>query len=532
MTKSNSFNNSAIAICLIACIIIFSKVSFGNIHLKSIVPEKVFQVTYHFNYKKYTDNVVIRCFLPVNNVRQEVIKEKNKSQHHNLSIQHQLNNNRLANWRAGKSRFERQNIEYSFDFIGKHLEYKIDRSLLLDDYIQDTLLNKFLLETESIQSKHRKVDSISTNLIDKNYNLYNTLEAFYDYCFKIPSLNSAEQMTSLSVIKTNQANCNGKSRLFVALCRNSGIPARMVGGIILENTSKKTSHGWAEVYINKHWVPFDVLNNHFASLPAHYMQLYSGDLFLLKHTKDIDFNYLFEIKSSSIASFQKDSKHYNIGLFNTLTLWNLYDSDSISKSLLQTLLLIPIAALLIILLKNIVGVKTFGIFLPALLALSFIQTGFVFGLIVTFLLIGLLLMFQYWIADWLLLYAPKVGLLLLFISTFSLIIMHFAISNGLTTILNISLFPIVVIAITSERFMKKISEDGSIEAVKLMMQTLIVASLCFLVIQSKFLQSFLLTFPEMYAFVAVALMFSGKWIGIRLLEYNRFNWTVQTKKID
>ncbi len=81
MTKSNSFNNSAIAICLIACIIIFSKVSFGNIHLKSIVPEKVFQVTYHFNYKKYTDNVVIRCFLPVNNIRQEVIKEKNKSQH-------------------------------------------------------------------------------------------------------------------------------------------------------------------------------------------------------------------------------------------------------------------------------------------------------------------------------------------------------------------------------------------------------------------------------------------------------------------
>ncbi len=134
----------------------------------------------------------------------------------------------------------------------------------------------------------------------------------------------------------------------------------MVGGVILEDGNKKTSHAWTEVFIENQWIPFDVLNDHFASLPAHYMQLYTSDLYLIKHTTDINFDYVFDISSSYIAALHNPHNQYASPILKAFSLWNIVESGLISKPLLQSLLLIPIAALIIVLLKNIIGIKTFG----------------------------------------------------------------------------------------------------------------------------------------------------------------------------
>ncbi|MEL7219627.1 MAG: transglutaminase family protein, partial [Pseudomonadota bacterium] len=97
----------------------------------------------------------------------------------------------------------------------------------------------------------------------------------------------------MTALRLGRASCNGKGRLFVALARTNGIPARLVGGVILNEGSKKTSHQWLEVLIEGRWVPFDPTNGHFATLPENYLRLYTGDHALFRHTRNINFDYLF-----------------------------------------------------------------------------------------------------------------------------------------------------------------------------------------------------------------------------------------------
>jgi hypothetical protein len=62
------------------------------------------------------------------------------------------------------------------------------------------------------------------------------------------------------VLETKTYDCQLASALFVALCRASNIPARIVGGNFLYKRSP-TNHYWAEVWLeNSGWTPFDFLS--------------------------------------------------------------------------------------------------------------------------------------------------------------------------------------------------------------------------------------------------------------------------------
>ena len=82
---------------------------------------------------------------------------------------------------------------------------------------------------------------------------------------------------ALTALRLGEASCNGRSRLFVALARRAHVPARLVGGIILENGTKRVGHQWVEAWVAGRWVPFCPTNGWFAEIPAHYLTLYHGD---------------------------------------------------------------------------------------------------------------------------------------------------------------------------------------------------------------------------------------------------------------
>ncbi len=72
----------------------------------------------------------------------------------------------------------------------------------------------------------------------------------------------------IDAIEKRKAMCGGKSLLFVSMCRNLGIPARIVNGYFLKdgwtwlrnaklNKSFMDLHVWAEFYENGWWIPVD-----------------------------------------------------------------------------------------------------------------------------------------------------------------------------------------------------------------------------------------------------------------------------------
>ena len=78
----------------------------------------------------------------------------------------------------------------------------------------------------------------------------------------------------------------------------------------------------------------------------------------------------------------------------------------------------------------------------------------------------------------------------------------------------------------AERFARAVEEDGHQAAISTMLQTLVATSVCYLVFASVAIQTLLLIFPELILITIVVTLLLGKWIGLRLTEYNRFSYVL------
>ena len=69
------------------------------------------------------------------------------------------------------------------------------------------------------------------------------LRRIYDFVSAMPQRPFKGTTDALTALRLGEASCNGKSRLFVALARAAGIPARLVGGLVLETGANDMLRG-------------------------------------------------------------------------------------------------------------------------------------------------------------------------------------------------------------------------------------------------------------------------------------------------
>ena len=81
---------------------------------------------------------------------------------------------------------------------------------------------------------------------------------------------------ALYALRHKKGDCTEYMYLFVALCRTAGIPARGIGGYIIEkNTILKPAayHNWAEFYEDGVWKIADPQNKVFMKDQSHYIAM-------------------------------------------------------------------------------------------------------------------------------------------------------------------------------------------------------------------------------------------------------------------
>ncbi|MEM6719770.1 MAG: 7TM domain-containing protein [Bacteroidota bacterium] len=480
------------------------------------LPKEIYNVSYDF-YFKGKDSMFVKSYLPQDNERQRIT----------VTLQNPTNilfkaivedQNQRGIWRTKKPR-NFHTIQYEFTFKGKAVKY-----VIADDLSKKSnrrVNEKYLKPSKYIEVFDPKINKLANKLTLATYDLKSTITALYDYVYEIPAAPIKQRTSALNALEQNLASCNGKARLFVAMCRNQGIPARLKGGLILEASQKRISHLWTEVFIQNKWVPFDVLNGHFAFLPANYLELYTGDHPLITHSKDILFDYNYSIEKVEHVPFIKSTAYEKLQS-NPFTLIKLSESGIIPSKVLGFLLLLPLAGLLISLLKNVVGLKTYGIFLPVLIAYTLSMIGFVSGIALFLFITTLIALFSIPLNRWGLLYTPKIVVLLTLTVLSILILISIGLYFEIAWLTKLSFFPIIVIVIMSERFARAIEEDGYQKAASTIGQTLLVTSFCYLIFASSTLKTLVLIFPEFILLSLMINLFVGKWIGLRVTEYFRF----------
>ncbi len=520
MNKLRIFSYSLIVITII---VITVKFTFFDYAFHKILPAKKYEVIVDINSAGFNQPVNITTFLPESDYRQTIINEVNNSPNFSFQIQTEKTG-KVGRWDNPNLNSDSK-ITYSYEFIGKAIQYEIDNALFLESQTNPSLI-QYLEPTKNIQVNHPQIQKIYDEKVGKTRNVNEVLRNIFDYTYSLKPKTFKGVTDALTAARLGEASCNGKSRLFIALSRTAGIPSRLVGGLILENTSKKTSHQWVEVYVKGEWIPFDPLNNHYAFLPHNYLSLYKGDEFLFSHTPNINFDYLFTIKArlSPNPALISELKSNPLNAYN---LWAIFEKIGIPLGLLKIILLLPLGALIVAIFRNVIGMKTFGVFLPALIAVASRETGLMWGLIAFLIVIAVVSLIHFPMEKWGILYTPKLVIMLIGVVVLFIFIAYISIELNVISLAYIALFPIVVLTISAERFARTISEDGFKEALLLAFQTLIVSAISYFAMNSNSMEAFFLGFPELFLAIIGINLLLGKWIGIRFIEYFRFKFLIK-----
>ena len=522
MTKSKLIKDPAFWLIISASILFIIHLQSKPLTLDILGTDMLYRYNVNMSFDAPDEDVVLRTYLPDNNVRQGIITESIESA--KLTFKDDYTSaGRMGIW-EGTSLGP---VAYRAILSTQEQNYQIDPELV----IPASYSNKFdqwLESTKAIPKNHSEIGALWKSIQPEDTDeVLPVLEAVYNYVtYEIENAPFKGFTNALTALRLQQASCNGKGRLFVGLLRHNNIPSRLIGGVILNKGQKRTSHQWIEAYINGHWVPFDASNGYFASIPANYLELYVGDEVLFTHTRDINFNYNFDIQTERIATSLLNIDEGSSSFPNAAA---MLAKLGIENKTAAIFLLFPFIALLISFLRNVVGLNTFGIFMPMLIATACLYTGFWQGLIGFVVVLFVAYLGQVYFTRHKLLKIPRLAAVItlntiLFIFGLKLIGPQSTVQLGMLT-----LFPVVIISFIAERLNNIAQDENWKNLITQSLATLFAITLCYLLFSSIILQNFFAVYPETLLFVLALQILIGKWTGLRITELFRFS-TINKEK--
>ena len=352
--------------------------------------------------------------------------------------------------------------------------------------------------------------------------------ALFDYVSDVvrtdPSINGPP-VSAAECLKSESGDCAGKARLLAALLRNRDIPARLVIGLTLTKGYEQRAHYWVEAWLDG-WVPMCPVTKHYGHVPATFLTLGFGDQSVArgnKHVKDLDYNFLVERTGAAELNQAQGSPWRRF--FLAASLYNLPPSE---QKLVEFLLLLPMAALIICVYRNLIGLNSFGTFAPALVGLAFRELHNLPGILVfvSILLVGWVL--RRLLDQYHLLQVPRIALMLSLIVVVLIVIIVAANSQDQSATRYFPLFPMIILTGMVERFWTLETEDSTTASFKTLLNTMLIAGSIALILSLTRVVTFLFHYPETLGLIMATQLLIGRYTGYLLMELFRFRDFITT----
>jgi len=200
-----------------------------------------------------------------------------------------------------------------------------------------------------------------------------------------------------------------------------------------------------------------------------------------------------------------------------------------TQAVYGVLVLIPVGALLVVILRNFVGVKTVGTFMPVLIAIAFRETQLLSGLLLFCLILGVGLSIRAYLEKLRLLLVPRLASVLTVVVILMAAVSIISNRLGIDTGLSIALFPMVILTMMIERMSVIWEEMGARDALMQGLGTMMTAVLIYLVMGIDVVRYVFFVFPELLLIILALTLLAGRYTGYRLSEYGRFKALVGGK---
>ena len=256
-------------------------------------------------------------------------------------------------------------------------------------------------------------------------------------------------------------------------------------------------------------------------MPKDFVVFQRGGVSLLDVIGGTHSQVRFSVIKSVVSSFKmagRRAKYENSRLFD----YTIYNLPMHEQNTLKWLMIFPLGILLVVLMRNVIGISTMGTFTPMLVAMSLVKTGFIPGLICFGLIILFGLLIRTWLTKLNLLLVPRISAVVIFV----ILIMQFLTIIGYQFDFKIAasavFFPIIITAWIIERACITWEEEGARNATKQIITTSIVAVVTYGVISSDYIRHIMFAFNEWNFVILIIVMLLGTYTGYRLTELKRF----------
>ena len=299
------------------------------------------------------------------------------------------------------------------------------------------------------------------------------------------------------------------------------IPARMIHGFQLQGRQRSAQPvTWLEVHDGDSWRYFDPMTGD-ETLPEQFFIWWRGNDPLINVEGGSNVQVRFAVQENhldavTIAETQAAERGASLIDFS------LYRLPIQTQAVYGVLLMIPIGALVMVVLRNIIGVDAFGTFMPVLIALAFRETRLFWGVVLFTLLVTLGLSIRFLLERLRLLLVPRLSAVLIVVVGLMLLISLVSDRLGTETGLSVALFPMVIIAMTIERMSVVWEERGAVDAMRGGLGSLVIAITAYVFMGIASLEHLIFTFPELLLVILAVVVLAGRYTGYRLLELRRF----------
>lgn len=312
-----------------------------------------------------------------------------------------------------------------------------------------------------------------------------------------------------------------RARTATTILAAARIPARLVRGIRMQDRERQAEiQPWLEVHDGERWLYFNPVTGD-AGLPEDFFIWWRGDdpLLALDGATHRDVNISVQTSAADPIIIARQRAEAHQSGFGALSLFSLPIE---TQAVYSVLLAVPVGALIVVLLRNVIGVQTFGTFMPVLIALAFRETRLIAGVLLFSLMVFVGLSFRFYLERLRLLLVPRLAAVLCIVVLLMVAVSLISHRLGFETGLSVGLFPMVILTMTIERMSIVWEERGPTDAIKQGLGSLLVAAICYLVMGIGVVEHLLFVFPELLLVVLAATLLLGRYTGYRLTELMRF----------
>jgi hypothetical protein len=316
----------------------------------------------------------------------------------------------------------------------------------------------------------------------------------------------------------------GRLASVLSLFRAAGLPAHSVEGFRHVEDIWQSPLAWIEAWSGQKWESVWPETGEIIKDPTRLFPLSSGGVPAIRVTKGTLLDVRWSLSRQIVSKWNLHSERLKKSE-HLLDIWSLFSLPPEFQQTFRILLLVPIGALMICVLRNVIGFPTFGIFMPVLMALAFRSTGLAYGLgiFAGIVLIGYAVRRS--IDRLRLLLVPRLSVILILVILCFTALALMGSKVGIRAFMAVGLLPMVILTMTVERFFVVIEESGVMTAFRTAAGSAAVATITYLILEWEPLQLTFFIYPELLFAVAAAVILLGRYTGYRVSELIRFRGT-------